>query len=255
MLFGKYASSKTEALYPSLRDRLELAICPSIQSPSGLIAYDFSGWNRFGTLTNMDPATAWGRNESSVSLVMDNTNDVIRTSRITAIQETRNLTIALRYRPNSVSGMYSLFEQWRGSPQQGVIGFTINNTIAWQIGGSRLTSTITISQNEWNSIVCICRSNTLELWINGTRNTATEPTGDAANVAFERVFSIGAANVGGIGFTNGAVDDVCVWSRALSGSESRRYCAVRAAVFAVRKRFAAGSSFNRRRRLLVGAGS
>ncbi len=59
MLFGRFASRRSEARYPTLWDGLIGAWCPSVQNPSGITLLDLSGYGRNGTLTNMDAPTDW----------------------------------------------------------------------------------------------------------------------------------------------------------------------------------------------------
>jgi len=58
MLFGKYASRRSEAKYPRLWRGLLSAYCPVIQPPSGLRLYDFSGRSQEGAIAD---AAVWGR--------------------------------------------------------------------------------------------------------------------------------------------------------------------------------------------------
>jgi hypothetical protein len=58
MLFGKYASRRSEAKYPRLWRGLLSAYCPVIQPPSGLRLYDFSGRNQEGAIAD---SGVWGR--------------------------------------------------------------------------------------------------------------------------------------------------------------------------------------------------
>lgn len=75
MLFGKYASLKSEAKYPSLHDQLAVAWCPAIQSPSGLTMYSHIG-RANATLTNVSLSTCWGRSTNGKNSVKsDGVND------------------------------------------------------------------------------------------------------------------------------------------------------------------------------------
>jgi hypothetical protein len=71
MLFGKYASQKSEAKYPALRGLLQGAFVPSIQSASGLSVYDLSAKQQLGSFNGLTEA-AWTRTKGRNSLLFPN---------------------------------------------------------------------------------------------------------------------------------------------------------------------------------------
>jgi len=65
-----FARSAAESAYPNLWNGLVGAWIPPL-GPTGLTVRDVSGWGNQGTLTDMDPATAWAKTEKGWALDFD----------------------------------------------------------------------------------------------------------------------------------------------------------------------------------------
>jgi hypothetical protein len=71
MLFGKYASRKSEAKHPDAWNGLILSACPSITGPTGTKLYDLSGRHQVGTFgASFAPATDWARSAGQYHISM-----------------------------------------------------------------------------------------------------------------------------------------------------------------------------------------
>jgi hypothetical protein len=69
-----FARYRSQSANPGLRDGLRGAWLPLL-GPTGLTLWDVSGWGNHATLTNMDPAAAWGSGSAGWALAMDGVND------------------------------------------------------------------------------------------------------------------------------------------------------------------------------------
>jgi hypothetical protein len=79
MLFGKYASRKSEARYPSLWNGLEAYYTSTVYGPTGTTVFDLSGRNVPLSVSGATAATAWGNPLSRNSWQFNAVNSLTRT--------------------------------------------------------------------------------------------------------------------------------------------------------------------------------
>jgi len=95
--------------YPSLRQGLVFAACPSLGA-SGLSLIDRSGRNNHGTLVNMAGQNNWRGNGSGVALSLDGVDDSLSVGRIPEIESRQQFSVSLWCSFVQVSGVqYALF--------------------------------------------------------------------------------------------------------------------------------------------------
>lgn len=231
MHFGKFASRKSEARYPSLWDGLVGAWCPSIQSPSGVNLYDLSGRNRHGVLTNMDPAGDWVRN----GLDFDGSNDYVLLPSISAARWTYAARVFVRAYALGFSRFWaqSAFQIDIGVSNSGVL--SCFDGTAWRSFGS-------VSTGQWTHVAIAYTGAGLIGYINGA------PVSSAGGRAMAGVSYIGASqSFLAQDFLNGQIDDVCVYNRPLAGHEVRTLASRRGVLFGLRRSISFGSAFRFRR--------
>ncbi len=254
MLFGKYAATKGEAKYPTLFESRVLHVCPVIHAPAGINVFDLCGRNRNGTLTNMDPPTDWIRGRYGYAIDFDGGDDRLRFS-FPMIGGTGDFTVVAWIYPTSFSkagtvggnyglgdltGIYCGFQQTTGR-----ISLYINS-------GSTFISTVASTLNAWNFVVWTRKNGVAEMFVNGESSGTRTMSGSIGSSLF---WAIGRGpDYSGEEFA-GQIAEQIVYSRALTAGE-RKLLSVRPGIALTAKRsFLGGSTFNRRRRLLVGAGS
>ena len=87
-----------------------------------------------------------------------------------------------------------------------------------------LATTGTVNDGNWQFLTFTRTSTTLKIYLNGSETTVdTTGAGTIGDLVAEDGFAIGARNDGGGGtprfFFNGSIDEVGIWSRALSSDE------------------------------------
>lgn len=122
-----------------------------------------------------------------------------------------------------------------------------------QISGTAYESSLSFSQNAWTHIAAVWNGNTVQVFRNGFPGTSVNDL--HSQVGIDTLW-IGAIPSFGQYFA-GRVNDILIYDRALSAGEISQL-AMRPGVayeLASPRRASSGIAFNRRRRLLVGAGS
>jgi len=253
MFFGKYASRKSEAKYPSLWNSPQCLLCPSLQGPTGSRCYDLSGRNRQASLTNMDVGTDWVRLNSHWAIDTDGVNDLISSPVISGLSDDFVIaawvnrassalvgTIVQAYVPSytnywaflgTLSGeLYFALFDGTNNPQA-LSGVTLKNT--WtHVAGRRNRS-----------------AGTIEVYVAGQRRASVTDT--TTSVPAYSGIHIGSQN--GVSRQTAMLwDDVFVGS-GLSEKDVKTLSFRRGIAFEPRRATAFGSVVNRRRRLLVGA--
>jgi hypothetical protein len=117
--------------------------------------------------------------------------------------------------------------------------------------------------NAFAHVACVYKGgalSTASIYVNGIEYTAATGTGSGIpNTATTAPIAIGFEPTASSGFLTGSISDITAWNRALSSNEIS-LLAMRPGIayeLAPRRRSSVqvAASFNRRRRLLVGAGS
>ena len=241
MLFGKYASRKHEARYPSLWEGLVGTWCPSIQSPTGGTLYDFSGRNRHGTLNNMDAATDWVRVSGRYMLDFDGANDNVSMPNLAT---TTQWSVSAWVMHRASAAIYSM-------PVCITFGSSASNGIANRLGnwvGMRQDFSNAFGQSQpivvgrLYHIVATWNGTSGQLWSDGALATG--------GAIFDGNYAVSGTKLGdgySTNKTNGQIDDVAVYNRVLTAQEIRILASRRGIAFESRRLIAFGSAFRFRR--------
>ena len=250
MLFGRYASQKSEARYPDLWDGLRHIWCPQIQSPSGLTVYDFGRRNLNGALTLRTPNAAWTRSSIGHSMLFAGSSTGAQTSDQGRIVIGRDLSdtrigVSCWLRPNSLTkrGICT------SGPNQSVPRFAITLLTTGQLEvyrGGNTTSTATISADSWVHCFIWNDGANTSYWINGRfSNTSAQ----AISPSLQTQFFIGSNYWGAF---DGQIAEFGVYDRLPSPQSIRRLATAPGMLFSPKRSVNYGSTGNRRRQILVG---
>ena len=252
MLWGRYASRRSEARFPTLWDGRIFSVCPSIQGPSAT-AYDTSGRGLHATrLTGT--ATKWTRSIGKTVLDYDTTyysrvgSDL---GRGTTISFAAWMFVRSTLRRSFASSGPTL-----ASPRL-LIGFNAAQKIELFLG-SYTTSTGSISLNQWVHIGISCggSGNLTTYFINGTQDSQVSQN-YSNSTAVQADFYIGT---GYNGVFDGLMDDVIVYNRILCPGEFRLLGTRRGISYEMRRDLVEGSSgfqaaWARRQSQIIGGGT
>lgn len=251
--------------YASLKQGLVGAWCPSLGA-SGFRLIDRSGYNNHGTLNNMDTATDWVPSGGKLALDFDGVNDYVD---INIYKPSSTMTVSLWVNIRNFSNS-PLIYAWINSSLSPDFGFLETNSGGDRLFfGNRNTSTTQTSfrdytlstalqASKWVHLTTVkyIGSDTGDLFLNGVRQTSFTgqlyaTTGDSDRLRLAAYVSFPTA-------TNGQLDDVRLYSRALTPSEILLlYTGGRGVGLAPERikhrRKTSAAATNRRRRILIGA--
>jgi hypothetical protein len=285
MQFGRWASRRSEAKYPSLWDGLVGAWCPSVTGPSGVKLFDLSGRNNTGTLTDMDATTDWVRSAGRYALDFDGSNDVVAMSSLTRGNlGTSNATLCIwaKLADASVFGALlakrsngGIFPQWaiqQGNVSTGGAGVAGRHFgIFWYRGGQIndtannqcFRTTNDYVDGNWHHIaVRRINGTALEFFIDGKPVAVTAVVNGTTNINADHAtdpITLGAATITGGSSANGQLDDARVYGRALSANEIALLASRRGIAFEPRRTINYGSTatpwlYAPRSRQIIGGG-
>lgn len=240
MLFGRYASRKSEARYPSLWEGLVGAWCPSVQGPSGVTLWDLSGQNRHGALVNAATSAAWARNAGRYAINLDGVDDhMLVAANGTTLQ---TLTVAFWIRKNT--GSFGSMFQWSNTVSSGTPFMLFRSGDIWYVDGANRV-TATFSDTVWTHFaVTLTQSHLWTFYQNGIAvgTYQDDATRTHQGNAMQLYFGNGFAS-----FLAGQFDDMSLYRRALSASEVRTLASRRGSIFEPRRSISFGSTFRFRR--------
>lgn len=268
MLWGRYASRRGEARFPTLWDGRVFSVCPSIQGPSGLRLWDTSGRGNHGTLTNMDAPTDLVRSAGQYALDFDGSNDYVQLSRAANIQtlcEVSTATIAIWVYPRSTS-RNAYIADWNasGASESARIEMSGGNMTAGRIGGSvfsgfsgAIQTSAAPALNQWHHIAIARTSSGQKLWWNGVLD-ATNTTGIVTNTT-TTIPTIGRGGQINSLYANAIIDDIIIYNRAISDGEARLLARRRGVSYEMPRDVVEGSSgfqaaWARRQGQIIGGG-
>lgn len=270
ILPGSYANGFSPRdgapLYPSLW-RGRVGSWAPLLGPTGLSVRDWSGFANHGTLTNMDAASDWVTSQGRYALDFDATNDFVSLGSTQLLFSGQPFTISwweratsattypARFRFRSATNTFGVFRSTDATYQ--TLAFGEWRTIT---GVKADAPTIAASVGVWRHFMIVGHAGPQS-------NTASDYTvfcdGVSAMTSSCGPFNTFAGTNNQIGWdslNNGAncqIDDVAVYSRTVTPREARILASRRGIAYELspRRRASSGVAFNRRRRLLVGAGS
>jgi hypothetical protein len=199
----------------------------------------------------MDPASDWVVSGGKVALDFDNSNDQVSVPSIASIRS-GPFAVSLWYYPFSISGFNQIFAQWLVN---GIIAFRNGTSLAWQVG-NRVTTGAVFTANTWHHVVCLRQENgTLRAMINGVLDAGSAAaTSQSSTEPFLLGGPVGGA---GTGAGNCQMDDIRIYLRGLSFGEARQLWQIGRGNMPLRprRRYTEQAGGNRRRRVLLTAGS
>jgi len=200
----------------------------SLDEGTGTTATDGSGNSNTGTLTN-NPT--WTQGKKNGALRFDGVNDYVDCGNNATLNPTSATTIEAWVKPNSVTaGSYkAILSNWGASVPNGYLfygQYSLNGTwfhFEMKIGdvGKQFNVASVFTANTWVHLVLVYDGSYLRTYKNGVAiGTPTAATGTIN--AFTSNLKIGAYSQSPIsGYFNGSVDEVKIYSRALSAEEIR----------------------------------
>jgi len=248
MLFGKYASRKSEANFGSLWDaKPHVAICPAIQSPSGRIAYDLSQCNRHGTILQATPDVAWNRTAGINCVGFSNAAG----QRISFPQISLNdFTVSMWVYINSipVSGSV-LFDD--NSLAESYAFYFDASAIYFRVSAGFVSQAFVMPTGRWIHVAAVRRGSSLTAFVERRQVASLTLAGTFT------LSSFGGVDDNSQAFSlDGAIAEASVYAFPLTVQDVQKMGCQIGAMFAPKRAVNFGSlSGNRRRRLLVGAGS
>ena len=244
-----FAPRDGQPLYPELWNGCVGAWAPSLGASGGRL-FDWAASKNHGTLTNMDLSARWGMIAGKRGLNFDGTDDYVSISNLTSMPTWS--CCCWVYMPSAGLSVYAGIVFFKEGSNAGN-GITAVNG---NIGCIRADSLVANSHypnptNRWAHVVATWDGTTRRIYVDG--NIGTTGVADSGYGVTDSRF--------GRGFQafNGWVDDVRIYNRVLSFNKIK-LLGSRAGIaydMAPRRRSSVqvAASFNRRRRLLVGAGS
>lgn len=255
ILPGSYANGFAprdgRPLYPELWRGCVGAWAPCL-GPTGLTLRDWSGFGRHGTLTNMDAGTDWVPSSTRYALDFDATNDYVTTPYVCDLAGNWSWSFWFRQTAHA-----HLLGQGDGGGV-GIKGVYVQSDDVGKIavvhnGAVRIESAAT-TIGAWHHVAVIKSGTTATLHVDGAL------IGSASIAATSTaVFEIGRIMFGGVYYYSGPkmLDSLTVYNVAIVPNIHRLLATRRgiAHELAPRRRASVAVAFNRRRRLLVGAGA
>jgi parallel beta-helix repeat protein len=207
------------------------SVCPA---QSGLIGYwalnegagntasDSSGYGNTGTLVN---GPAWTTGKVGGALSFDGINDQVNIRNIAAINNAGAVTLSAWIRRKAANAIVSLGQQDSASALLGIEAWS-DGRIYLEVGnGSFSYGTFPLNDPNWHHVVLVFdgsqagNANRLKGYLDGVKQTLAFSGSIPATIATMRTaFTIGSAGTDG-SVTNGFIDEVRLYNRALSDVE------------------------------------
>jgi hypothetical protein len=207
--------------YPSLRQGLVFAACPSLGA-SGLSLIDRSGRNNHGTLTNMAGQDNWRASGSGVALNLDGTNDFVS---VPTLGPNGDRSVSVWF--NSSMSLSSNQFRWLigyGNASTGalfLVGFGTSATFGTngigvtQFGDS--VGTAGVLDGVWRHAAVVNAGTRYEVYVDGVLRATKTMTTNAASTAV----TIGRNSTSLADYYTGLTDDIRLYNRALTLAEIR----------------------------------
>jgi hypothetical protein len=251
---------RTELRYPGLWRGCVGAWNPGL-GPTGLTLRDWSGRANHGTLTN---SPTWAIETGSYSLQFPSTTDHVNCG--SNVLTGGDCTVlawvgsSSSWSPNNFNAVFFSKGTLNGDSLS-TVALYWNQSLGWSFFVLNPSNTFAVVRSAFTPVAgasyCVagvCRGSQIELWVNGRLLNTAAATGGVKEsthtsyIGYEPVTNAGH---------NGWIKEVMAHRRALAASELLTLARRPGIVYelAPRRRSALVAGFNRRRRLLVGAGS
>ena len=255
-MWGRYASRRGEARYPSLWDGRVVGYCPSVTGPSGVRLYNLQESRYQAALTSLTAANGWRRSGGQYAIRTtgtDQANSALNQSHVLLSRElsSNNMTFSCWLNPVSLNKRGVCSSGPNLSTPRFAVSVLTNGKIE-TYRGSYTTSTGSISTGAWSHLAVVCLNNVTTIYLNGKLDSSASQT-PTSPVQSTFLF---AGNYWGPfeGFT----DDFNVWHRALSAGEVRLLSRRRGIAYESRRQDFGEAAFKaywaRQRTQLIGGG-
>lgn len=266
VLPGSYANGFAprdgSPLYPELWQGCVGAWAPYL-GPTGLTLRDWSGFGNHRTLTNMDPGTDWVLSGGRYALDFDGTNDYVDVG--SNVNPLTGLTVSVWAYLANTAGEKNVVVKFKDTNGEQCWRIYVNatavNTDCWNSSGTRfVVGAGTVVAQAWYHIAFTFDGMNLVQYLNGLATGSAAASGTIKNASQPVTIGARINSTGAYGnFLNGQIRDVSIHNRPLNAFQIKTL-ATRPGIayeLAARRRASVqvAASFNRRRRLLVGAGS
>jgi len=251
-----FAPRDGQPLYPSLWRGCVGAWAPCL-GPTGVTLRDWSAFKNNGTLTNMDPGTDLVTGQKGYELDFDGSNDQIAFANSDPLNITNAvLSISCHLTVLSGGGGTEYFISKANSLSNLQYAFGLNSGLArFFVGGFELSGSHTIVNGQPVHFAMTCNGASMAIYRNGILLASTSSRSGTQT-------STSSLVIGQLGFFStffrGRCADVMVWNRQLNAKEVAvvaRRPGIAYELAPRRRSSVQVAAFNRRRRLLVGAGS
>lgn len=237
---------RTNLRYPQLWKGCRLSLAPCV-GPSGLTIRDFSNGKRNATLTGVTAANAWSPNGTSYAFSNGSGRAVYSDLAVTV-----PYTFSIWARATSFSGAVGVCIGGVGYvPFNTPYALYLDGTNAYTAGTVGLRAVaFSPAVGTWYNYTYVITSSASTLYVNGSLVGSTMSAG---NQTFQNI----GAQADGTYAWAGQLNDFQVWDRALNTKEIRLKGLRLGIAYELtpRRKASSGIAFNRRRRLLVGAGT
>jgi glucose/arabinose dehydrogenase/chitodextrinase len=197
-----------------------LVLAFAFDEGAGTTAQDSSGNGRTGALQN---GAGWGAGRFGQALNLDGVNDYVAVAGPNL--PPNDYTWMLWVNPDRTNVFQTLLEGQDGT-NGGVLELNLTSTGAlevWSNGARRLTSAGTVPAGTWTHVALTRSGSTLRVYLNGIADANTGSDGAALPFSADPMLVGVDADSGGSGALNGyldgRIDELRVYSRALSPSE------------------------------------
>lgn len=215
----------TAGIWVSLKD---MAGYWRFDEETGNMAYDFSGSNNDGTLKPLGSEPTWVDGKSGKALSFDGNNDYVSVNDSVSLNITGQISIEAWIKPpttiNSANSnmrvvdkqhaYYLLFDYPSANGKLKLV---------LRIGGSFVnvpSTTNNWNAGQWYHIVGTYDGSTMKIYVNGALENSKPQTGNIEATNYKLFFGTRAVNnIPTNMFFNGIIDEVKIYSRALSANE------------------------------------
>ena len=249
-----FAPRDGSPLYPELWKGCVGAWAPCL-GPTGLTLRDWSGLGRQGTLTNMTANADWVASGGKYALDFDGADDHVPLSLTHSAEMTCSLWVYSRNITNP-NGEYFV-SRWEAVLLDFYVGAFSSGWIARTGNGSTGQSSLLSTPAQLNTWTHLCVTRTpslLTLTVNGTTSVSTSSVGFQGS-AVTNSYIARLSPTSGL-YANALIDDVRIYSRAVSSQEIVMLASRRDIAYEMAPRRRSSSAVavttNRRRRIIIG---
>lgn len=187
--------------------------------------YDLSRFKNDGTLAAAAAAPTWTQGRSGQALSFDGGDRVTITNSTSLTYNSMSaLAISLWVKFNSTVGAQAIFSQWNSAAANRAVIIELDTNLAFGVNAFDSFAVSAVANlTSWNHIVGMWRAGVaVDLYVNGVllnSDTSSVPTSIVNNTI---PHAIGARSLSAVNFdefTNGLIDDVRIYNRALTPQE------------------------------------